>query len=109
LRFVKQSATLPCMTEGFEHCHRCGRGNTIWGAPSPLWNAVMRGGSINGDPIFGDLVCASCFIEIAEKSGVASHFRVTAEQVNVELETTTPSGRVWDEDRNLWVDPPAAP
>jgi hypothetical protein len=91
--------------EGFEHCKRCGRGNTVWSAPSPLWNAVMRGGSINGDPIHGDMVCATCFMALAEEAGIASHFRVFAEQVNIELETVTPSGRVWDEDRQLWTDP----
>jgi hypothetical protein len=91
--------------EGFEHCHRCGRGNTLWHAPSPLWNAVMRGGSIDGEPKHDDLVCATCFMQLAEEAGVASHFKVFAERVNVELETTTPSGRVWDEERQLWVDP----
>lgn len=85
-----------------EDCHRCGRGNTVWGAPSPLWNAVMRGGSIAGEPKYGDLVCATCFMALAEEAGVASHFKVFAERVNVELETVTPSGRVWNEDRQLW-------
>jgi hypothetical protein len=90
------------MTQGFEHCNRCKRGNAVWSASSPLWNAVMRGGSINGDPRFNDLVCATCFMELAEEMGIASHFRVTAEQVNAELETTTPSGRTWDEDMFMW-------
>lgn len=62
----------------------------------------MRGGSINGEPQYDDLVCATCFMELAEEKGIASAFRVTAEQVNVELETTTPSGRTWDNDAFMW-------
>lgn len=88
-----------------ERCNRCGRACTVWFASSPLWNAVIRSGSIDGDPKYGDMVCATCFMQLAEEQGIASHFRVSAEQVNVELETTTPSGRTWDEDRQLWVDP----
>ena len=90
---------------GFEHCKRCGRGNTLWFAPSPLWNAVMRGGSINGTPIYDDLVCATCFMTLAEERGIADGFKVYAKRVHVELETVTPSGRVWDEERGLWTDP----
>ena len=90
---------------GGEDCKRCGRGNVVWFAPSPLWNAVMRGGSIDGEPEFSDLVCASCFMQLAEEQGIATRFRVFAEEVNVELETTTPSGRVWDDERWLWVEP----
>lgn len=88
-----------------EDCKRCGRANSIWFAASPLWNAVMRGGSIDGQPKYGDMVCATCFMQLAEERGIATRFRVTAEVVNVELETTTPSGRVWDEDSFLWSDP----
>lgn len=90
-----------------ETCERCGSENAVWGASSPLWNAVMRGGSINGDPIWNDMVCAACFMQLAEEKGVASHFHVTADRVNVELETVTPSGRVWDEKARLWVEPSA--
>jgi hypothetical protein len=92
-----------------ENCKRCGRGNSVWFAPSPLWNAVMRDGSIDGEPKYNDLVCASCFIHLAEEQGIATHFRVFAEQVNVELETTTPSGCVWDEGRQLWAEPDSQP
>lgn len=87
-----------------EACRRCGGENPPWSAPSPLWNMVMRGGSINGESIFNDMVCARCFMELAEEKGIANLFRVYAEQVNVELETVTPSGRVWDSERWLWVD-----
>ena len=100
-------ATYEPVEEGeFEHCKRCGRGNAVWSAPSPLWNAVMRGGSIDGEPKYGDLVCASCFMQLAEENGIASYFRVSAQRVNVELETVTPSGRVWDDERQLWTDLP---
>lgn len=85
-----------------ETCQRCGHENSVWFAPSPLWNAAMRGGSINGEPLYSDMVCAACFMVIAEEKGVAAHFRVTADIVNVELETVTPSGRVWDADKWLW-------
>lgn len=90
-----------------EDCKRCGRGNVIWFAASPLWNAVMRDGSINGDPLYADMVCPLCFMQLAEEQGIAARFRVTAETVNVTLETTTPSGRVWDEEKFQWVEPPA--
>lgn len=87
-----------------EHCHRCGAHNPCWHAPSPLWNAIMRGGSIDGDPIFGDMVCATCFTALAEERGLASIWRLTADVVNVPLETVTPSGRVWDDRQGLWID-----
>lgn len=92
-----------------EDCKRCGRPNTLWFAQSPLWNAVMRGGSIDGEPIYDDMVCATCFMELAEEAGIADGFQVTAKRVHVELETVTPSGRVWDEYRFRWVEPAEAP
>ena len=90
---------------GAETCKRCGNTTAIWSASSPLWNAVMRGGSIDGEPLFDDMVCATCFMQLAEEQGIASVFRVTADKINLELETVTPSGRVWDERSFLWVDP----
>jgi len=63
----------------------------------------MRGGSIDGELIYGDLVCIRCFIEIAGDK--ASNWLLTARDVRVELETTTPSGRVWDNQAWLWVEP----
>lgn len=92
-----------------ERCHRCGAHNPCWHAPSPLWNAVMRGGSIDGDAMFGDMVCATCFTALAEERGLASIWRLTADVVNVPLETVTPSGRVWDEKQELWIDPQSPP
>lgn len=88
-----------------ERCKRCGGENPSWSAASPLWNAVIRGGSINGEAEFNDMVCATCFMALAEEKGIANGFRVTAETVNVELETTTPSGRVWDDEAFRWVEP----
>lgn len=62
----------------------------------------MRGGCIDGEPEFGDMVCAACFMVLAEERGIASRFRVTPEVVNVPLQTITPSGRTWDGCRWLW-------
>ncbi|WCB94471.1 hypothetical protein DSM104299_03208 [Baekduia alba] len=91
-------------------CRRCGGPNVSWFAPSPLWNAVMRGGSIDGPWEFDELICPTCFCILAEERGIASTWRVHAETINVELETVTPTGRVWDPETDLWVessvDPP---
>lgn len=83
-------------------CRRCGGPNVVWFAPSPLWNAVMRGGSIDGPWEFDELICPTCFCALAEERGVASVWRIDAREVHVELETTTPSGRVWDAETDLW-------
>lgn len=88
-----------------ERCNRCGCDYRMWSAPSPLWNAVMRGGCINGPWEFGEMLCANCFMEMAEDRGIANTFRVVADNVKVPLQTVTPSGRVWDDGRNLWVEP----
>ena len=32
-------------------------------------------------------------------------FRVVADNVKVPLQTITPSGRVWDDKRQLWIEP----
>lgn len=83
-------------------CHRCGRANVSWSAPSPLWNEVMRGGDINGPWKYNEIICPSCFADLAEKCGVAHSWRLSAEVVQVELQTVTPSGRIWDESTWLW-------
>lgn len=85
-----------------ERCRRCGSPNPPWSAPSPLWNAVMRGGSINGEALFDDMVCATCFMVLAEERGVAQGWRVTATTIKAPLETVTLSGRVWDAEKSLW-------
>lgn len=87
------------------YCHRCLGPNIVWSAPSPLWNAVMRGGSINGDEEFDGIVCPTCFGELAEQRGIARTWRLTADVVLVELETVTPSGRIWDDGAQLWRSP----
>lgn len=91
-----------------EPCECCGGDNITWHAPSPLWNAVIRGGSIVGDDEFG-IVCPLCFVQLAEAKGVVTRggWRLMPEVVDVELETTTPSGRTWDAESWLWVDPPS--
>lgn len=83
-------------------CHRCGGPNVQWVAPSPLWNTVIRGGSIDGDEEFDGIVCPTCFAVLAEQSGVARSWRLAAEVVTANLDLVTPSGRVWDSQRWLW-------
>lgn len=86
-------------------CGRCGGPNVTWSAPSPLWNAVMRGGSINGAEEFDGIVCPVCFAQLAEERGIAKLWRFSAEVVLAELETVTPSGRTWDEAAWRWREP----
>jgi hypothetical protein len=69
----------------------------------------MRGGCINGPWEFGEMICANCFMELAEDRGIAGRFLVTAEDVRVPLQTVTPSGRVWNEKRKLWIEPVRRP
>jgi hypothetical protein len=88
-----------------EYCRRCGSANIVWTAPSPLWNAVMRGGSINGEDNPDGIVCPVCFAQLAEYRKVASLWRFYAERVHVPLETVTPSGRVWDPETWMWREP----
>lgn len=88
-------------------CARCAGPNVTWWAPSPLWNEVMRGGDINGSEEFSGIVCPTCFAVLAEERGIAEFWRLGAERVNVDLQTTTPSGRTWDAQTQLWQDPPA--
>jgi len=88
-----------------DYCHLCLGPNIDWSAPSPLWNQVMRGGSINGDEIHDGVVCPTCFATLAEQAGVATFWRLSATNVRVELETVTPSGRVWDDRIWMWVEP----
>ena len=86
-------------------CQRCGGLNPVWTAPSPLWNFVMRGGSISGIETYS-VVCPSCFAILAEiaESG-ATLWKFDATDVKVPLETVTPSGRVWNPETWLWDDP----
>ncbi len=91
--------------EGAEgNCYRCGGPNPNWYAPSPEWNAVMRGGSIDGPWEFSELICPTCYCILATERGIINTFRVGAKpgRVMVELELTTPSGRVWNPKTDLW-------
>lgn len=90
-------------------CHRCGGPNTAWAAPSPLWNAVMRGGTINGQDEYDGIVCPTCFALLAEARGVAHLWKLSADRVDIELETVTPSGRTWDDAAWLWRERPEPP
>lgn len=83
-------------------CGRCGGPHVPWTAPSPLWNQVMRGGCINGDEPYRGIVCTVCFAELAEQQGVATRWRMFAEEVSVPLQTVTPSGRTWDGEGWRW-------
>lgn len=107
--FAKADAILARTTDsgGVEGiCERCGCNYHPWIAPSPLWNAIMREGSINGPWKGCELICPTCFIAEGEASGAATGWKVIARTVNVELETVTPSGRIWDDAQDLWVEPP---
>lgn len=88
-----------------EICHRCGGENVRWSAPSPLWNKVMRGNDINGEPRYGDLVCIRCFIVLAFEAGIDGTWRVGLDPEPEGMIYETPSGRVWDQVRGLWVEP----
>lgn len=83
-------------------CVRCGGTNPVWTAPSPLWNEVMRGGDINGREQYAGIVCPSCFANLGTEAGIAGGWRLIACDVHVELQTVTPSGRVWNEATWLW-------
>ena len=85
-------------------CGRCLGPNVVWSAPSPLWNQVMRGGSINGNERFGGIVCPICFADLAKETGVADLWYLMAERVYVKLETVTPSGRIWSESQRRWIE-----
>jgi hypothetical protein len=86
-------------------CRRCGGPNVDWAAPSPLWNEVMRGGDINDESEFREIMCPTCFCVLAQERGVADQFRVKASSVLKPLTYVTPSGRVWNEERGLWQEP----
>lgn len=105
VRVVEQRSGTEGEDDTETRCRRCNGPNVSWSAPSPLWNAVMRGGSIDGPWEFGELICPTCFAVLAEERGIADGWKVAATTVHVPLETVTPSGRVWDESVGLWVLP----
>lgn len=63
----------------------------------------MRGNDIDGTPIFGDMVCVSCFITLAGEAGLKGSWRLTLDPEPDGLIYQTPSGRVWDQEQFLWV------
>jgi hypothetical protein len=77
-------------------CELCGQEYRCWAAASPLWNAVVRGGSIDGEEEYAFL-CADCFMGLAEDRNIATAFQLRAAQ-SIPLEMTTPSGRVWNDE-----------
>lgn len=87
-----------------ESCRRCDGPNVAWSAPSPLWNLVMRGNDINGDPRFNDLVCPVCFVVLAAEAGVEGRWMFAVDPEPEGLVKVTPSGRVWDDVENLWTE-----
>jgi hypothetical protein len=108
LRAVPVSDTPPT-GELEEHperrCAKCGGPNIIWSAPSPLWNAVMRGNDINGVDEHDGIVCPVCFAVLAQERVGASVWRFWPERVEAALTEVTPSGRVWDGVAWLWREP----
>lgn len=87
------------------YCHRCKGPNVVWAAASPLWNEVMRGGDINGDWEFDEIICPTCFCVLAKERGVADFFRLFSPEPIVRLKEVTPSGRTWNKDTFLWDEP----
>jgi hypothetical protein len=86
-----------------ERCRRCGGPNVAWSAPSPLWNFVIRGNDINGDSLYGDLVCMTCFVMLAAEAGLSSvGWRLTLHPEPDGLVYETPSGRTWNAESFLW-------
>jgi hypothetical protein len=88
-------------------CQKCGHYEPDVVVPSPLWNYVMRGNDIDGPALYGDLVCARCFIGLAVEAGVEHGWRLTTTAMPEGLVYETPSGRVWDHSAWMWVEPPA--
>lgn len=91
--------------ENSEYCRRCGGKNVTWSAASPLWNFVMRENDINGPIKYSDLVCMPCFITLAIQKGLPTiGWRLTLVPEPEGLIYETPSGRVWDPKKFLWVE-----
>lgn len=85
-------------------CDRCHCQHRVWAASSPLWNATIRGGCIDGEEEHAYL-CANCFMALAEDRGVASLFRLSAEIIAPTVQSVTPSGRVWNDQQFMWEKP----
>lgn len=85
-----------------ERCVRCATEGVNWVAPSPLWNLVMRGGDINGEPAYHDLVCMKCFVDLAHRFELSGQWRLYLHPEPEGLVKVTPSGRTWDPEAWLW-------
>jgi len=81
-------------------CGRCGGPNRPWSAPSPLWNLVMRGGTISGTEPYDGIICPTCFMILA--GDTAELWRLDAQRVRGVMETSLPDGRTWDAKEWLW-------
>lgn len=86
-------------------CHRCYLGNRSWTAPSPLWNYVMRGDDMGAAERFDGIVCATCFMMMAEELGAGELWLVYPQRIGVPLKMTTPDGREWDPVTWMWRKP----
>ena len=69
----------------------------------------MRGGDIDGAEPYDGIVCPGCFAILAEAAGIAKTWRLHAQDVSVELQTVTPSGRVWNNESWLFDDAALSP
>src|SRR6185369_6900909 len=72
---------------------------------SPLWNLVMRGGSIGGTEPYDGIICPTCFMILA--GDTAELWRLDAQRVRGVMETELADGRRWNSATWLWAD--AAP
>lgn len=86
------------------YCHRCNGPNFVWVAPSPLWNKVMRDDDINSKEKYNGIVCPTCFAVLCLEQGVAESFRFYPTVLNKSLKFVTPSGRIWDSKKWMWVE-----
>lgn len=87
-------------------CQCCGGRNVrSWSAPSPVWNRAMRDPHTGAD-LYG-IVCPSCFTELAAEAGVDTHWRLVPVGIDVATLWNDRDGRVWDDQRWLWVEPEA--
>lgn len=65
----------------------------------------MRGGDMRASDLFDGIVCPTCFAILAEESGIAGDWQLSAERVHKPLKMVTPDGRVWNETAWLWEGP----
>lgn len=88
-----------------DYCHCCGGPNPSWYAPSPLWNRVMG----YPDQAYDGIVCPPCFAVLARAVGIDGTWRWSQAKEPEGLSYTHVDGRLWDADRDLWVEPTGEP